>query len=820
MRVSLEWLSQYVDIKDLSPEAIAEALTNAGLEVEAIEQLGGRFSGVVVGKVEAVEPHPNADRLRLATVNLGPLGSNQVVCGASNLTPGMIVPYAQIGASVISRKDNQLFELTPAVIRGVQSTGMLCSIGELGLEDQFTVEEDGLWPIHHLTTPADLGRDLKAVLQLTPDTVLDVTPNANRGDLMSMIGVAREVAALFQRPLTLPQPPVLQSKTPSPFQVELPEPQVCQYYAGAVLNQVQLKPSPDWIRHRLQSAGIRALNNVVDITNYVMLETGQPLHAFDANQLGNKGTINVRSARASETLVTLDNIERTLSPQNVVVTHHDKPIALAGVMGGAETEISDSTQRVFLESALFPPASNRKNARAVGLRTEASARYERGIDPEACVYAFNRAIQLLQEHANASLESVASADHRHLQPLKIDLSQARLEKILGLSIPTERIEQSLSLLGFSMTSAETPGQWNVSVPSFRQHDVTREIDLIEEIIRIYGYDQIPYHLPQESGAPTRSYRSHLLNHIRSTLMGSGLTEVATLSLIGDNILKQTGFSQDPETTVSVTNSHSVDHTFLRQSLIPNLLEVARYNQAQGNESLWCFELGKTYAKVSVPEEKSAGVSEPLYLSGLMMGSLRQGEWHERLETDFYSAKGVIESLLGQLNLLSSARWMSETDMESLHPGQSTKIKLGKQDFGFVGRLHPALQERLKIKHHVYLFEFNVEILQQVLEKKQEQLVSAKLSAFPFVKRDIAFLAPLSVTHQQILSAFNQAQEPLLQTIELFDEYRSPQLGEENRSLAYRMTLQSAQETLTDQQIDQAIDKLKQQLAKQLPVTYR
>ena len=720
MRVSLTWLQQYVDIQGLSPEAIAEALTNSGLEVESIETVGGQFSGVRVGKIIKVEPHPNADRLRLVTVDLGASGQNQVVCGAPNVAEGLRIAYAQIGAKVINRKEGGLFELKPATIRGIQSTGMICSLPELGLEEQYPSEEDGIWPLNSLLDESTIGLDLKEALSLDADTVLDVAPNANRGDLMSMIGVAREVAALFERPLKLQEPPSPDSGESTPYPVQLSHPEVCSFYVGGVLEHITIAPSPDWLKTFLTNAGIRPINNVVDITNYVMLEYGQPLHAFDLGKLGDSGTLGVRPARDGETLKTLDGTERALSAPNVVVTFNDLPVALAGVMGGESTEISDNTQRVLLESAFFPSASNRKNARAAGIRTESSARFERGVDPARCQTAFYRAVELLTQLAGARFIGAASEDHRQLKTLVVPLSAERIRQILGVDIPGERVEQSLTSLGFEIKSVSA-GHWEVTVPTFRQHDVSRPIDLIEEVIRIYGYENIPYTLPKETAAPVVSLRAELLQQIRHIMTGCGLSEVTTQSLIGDALLGRTGFRQDPQTTVGVTNSQSQDHTILRQSLLPNLLETAHYNQAQGNEAFWLFELGKTYIKRRHPEEKYSGVEETLLLSGILMNAPSRGTWHLNAPTDFYTVKGVVDNLLLQLGLSEHCVWTAGSENPVFHPGQVAEIKLGKAVLGAVGRIHPERQLDMKFRAPLYLFELNVEALYKAVKNAPRDL---------------------------------------------------------------------------------------------------
>lgn len=818
MRVSLSWLSDYVDIKGLSAQEISDALTNAGLEVESIETVGGVFSGVVVGFVKAVEQHPNADRLRLVTVSLGQT-ENQVVCGAPNVALGQYIAYAQLGAQVVNKKEGGLFTLTPAKIRGVESTGMICSLEELGLEEQFEKGEDGIWPLNALANDSHLGQDLKTVLDLQPDTILDVAPTANRGDQMSMIGVAREVAALFNRELKLPkvsQPSV--GKTA--FGIALSNPSICQYYAGATLSQAKIAPSPQWLKDRLTNAGVRSINNVVDITNYVMLETGQPLHAFDAAKLGVAGNIDVRYAKSGETFAALDETTRQLHENlTVAVTHNDNPVALGGVMGGAETEIDDNSSELFLEVAFFPSASNRRSARSVGIRTESSARFERGIDPLGCELAMNRAISLLIELSGATLTGFNAADHREKQETVVSLPLAKIEKLIGVPITTQDIKASLTPLGFEIVKENTDSL-EIKVPSFRTADVSRPVDIIEELIRIYGYDKIPYTFPAEVVSPTRSVRQQLLSVIRKTLAASGLSEVTTHSLIGPNLLQKTGFTWDDNTGVAVSNSNSQDHTLLRQTLLPNLLEITQTNQAQGNDHVWIFELGRTYSKAKPATEKESGVAEPLKLAILLMGNPTFGVWKNPLKTDFYTAKGVLENLLAQLNVLQSVRWMPESAQNSFHPGQTVAFKLGKQELGVLGRVHPLIQERLKLAQPVFALELNVETLYAAIQKQAPLLANEALSAYPSVQRDIAFASPLTVSHQDIQKAFKQVQDPLVQDIQLFDEYTGHQVGEGNRSLAFRVVLQSQVATLTDAEIDALMHKLKEQLAQSLGVLFR
>lgn len=830
MRVSLEWLKEYVDLTGLTPETIAEALTNSGLEVESIEYLGPKFNGVIVGKVQSVEPHPNADRLRLVTVNTGTTqntavdtgsAQNKVVCGAPNVREGILIAYATEGATVISRKDNTLFKLEKAKIRGVESSGMVCSIDELGLDEQYEKKEDGIWPLDGIVEESQLGQDLKTALNLQGDVVLDIAPTANRGDLMSMVGVAREVSALFERSLHLPQwGHPINAPARTELSVNLKDPDVCRYYAGVMMRRIKVGPAPDWMVRRLQAAGVRSINNVVDITNYVMLEMGQPLHAFDQVKFNTSGSVGVRRAKAGEKLTTLDDVERVLTEEAAVVTMNDHTVALAGVMGGATTEIDDQSQSLFLEAANFPAAVVRRSAKSVGLRSEASARFERGVDIEQCRNAALRAADLLKQYASAEFVRLVESPAPAVESPKITLEFARIEKVLGLSLDADTVVKILKKLGFLLQPTKVTTSLVVSVPSFRQTDVQREIDLIEEVIRIYGYDKVPYTMPKNTMSVPRSTRAEMLRLLDESVRAQGLQEVVTTSLIGPSLLEKTGFTVNEEQLVSVLNSHSADHTMMRQSLLPNLLEVARFNQAQGIDDVWVYEFGRTYFKLGKANFKNAGVSEKLHLAGFLSGSIVSGEWHRTDSADFFAAKGILENLLAQVRLLEAVTFEPASDVPYLHPGKTANLKLNGKSLGVLGELHPTLQKRLKLRHPAYVFELDTEMLYKIYKQSGLQKAVIPISTYPAIKRDMAFLAPTSLAHQQILDVLTAAKEPMLCDVELFDEYRSEQLGEGNRSLAYRLTFQSDERTLTDADVDQRFNQLKAALTQKLSVEFR
>ena len=577
MKVSTTWLNDYIDVSDLTPQTLADALTNAGLEVEGgIEESGVQFKNVIVAKVLELNPHPNADKLRLVTVDGGAeRGQSQVVCGAPNVAEGQLIAFALNGATVFSYKQKEWFTLTPAVIRGVASEGMVCSLEELALSHAYQQEDGGIWVLNELLTDAHIGQALEKALGLDAesDAILETAPTANRGDWMSYLGVARELSALFERPLKAITSledarldAVLAQKT-SLIQVKLSDESVCPYYIGASFSNVKVQPSPAWLVQRLEASGIRSINNVVDVTNFVMLEMGQPLHAFDAQKLGTTGTIDIRRAKADETLEALDEVTYTLNDENVVVTFNDAPVALAGVMGGQGSCIDENSTSVFLEAAFFPSASTRRSARQAGIRTESSARFERGIDEGGVKTAFARAIYLLQDLAGAKLEAISESSPLLVQKSTVDLSLTHLEKVVGKRYEADVVTACLNRLGFGV-STQSEDILNVDVPSFRQRDVQKPIDLIEEVVRIAGYNDIEATFPASHQQVTSTLRRRILQELRHTLTGLGLNEAMTTSLVGDALLDRVGASFDETLAVKLLNSHSSEHTLMRQSVLP------------------------------------------------------------------------------------------------------------------------------------------------------------------------------------------------------------------------------------------------------------
>ena len=620
MKISLEWLNEFVDISDLTVEQIVHELTMSGLEVEEIEKTGAKFTNIITAQIKEIKQHPNADKLHLVDVDLGTCVKT-VVCGAQNIKEGQIIPYASVGSKVLNRKTGEQFELTPAVIRGIESQGMLCSQDELGLENM--QEEDGILILNRLYENIQLGTPLEKLLNIKEDTIINVAPTANRGDEMSILGVAREISSLFNKKLKFTQIESTKDLSTDKFKVEILAEDACTYYAIGVLKDVEIKQSPDWMRRRLEVSGIRSINNVVDITNYVLLEYGQPLHSFDMDKLN--GYLCVRRANEGETIVTLDGIERKLNNDSILCATKEAGVCVAGVFGGANSEVDENTKNIALEAAYFTPPTNRKNARSIGYRSEACARFERGVDIEATRPALLRAMQLLTEYANAKVEGVVETGKNKLDNVEITLRFAQIKRILGTEIPAEKCIEILQNLGFELLGQNAAAA-KFKTPSFRINDVKQEVDLIEEIARIYGYDKIAPTLPNKTQSPEISVENKLLKAINNLFLGYGFNEAMTSSLIGEPLLNQFGLSYNKEQAVFVQNPQSEDHTMLRQTTIANILSTLKYNFDNGQKNIWLYEMGKTYFIKEAATEKDSGVEENRVVSGIITGDTNNNIW--------------------------------------------------------------------------------------------------------------------------------------------------------------------------------------------------
>jgi len=810
MLVSLEWLNEYIDLRDVTPEQIAHELTMSGLEVEAIEKIEAKFSNIVTAEILEIKQHPDADKLHLVTLFNGS-EKREVVCGAQNLEIGAIIPYASVGSKVLDRKTGEKFELKPVKIRGVESQGMLCSDDELGVAEQNLQEEDGILMLHRLFPEIKAGQDVKDVLNIKEDTVFDVAPTANRGDQMSVLGVARELSSIFNKKLTFSKIETDKDLSNAEFEVEIKDEDTCKYYAAATLRNLKIKQSPDWLKRRLLASGIRAINNVVDITNYVMLEYGQPLHAFDLDKLN--GYLCVRRANEGETIVTLDEVERKLTKDSVLIADREKGVALAGVMGGNNSEIDDNTVNIALESAYFTPATNRRSSRSVGHRTDACARFERGVDIENVKPALMRAISLLIDLADAQVVGIAETGNDKLPEMPITLRFSEIKRILGIDIEQEKCIEILGNLGIELQGKNELAA-RFLTPSYRQQDVTREIDLIEEIARIYGYDRIQPTLPAKTFAPTISTESKNLSIVNKLLLGQGLNEIVTSSLIGEPMLNWASLSYDKENAVKVSNPQSEDHTMLRQSLVSNMMQVIKNNFDNGQKNLMLYEIGKTYLRTEAPTEKSSGVEERRIVQIGISGNLDNAKWTGQKSFDFYAIKGILENIFRELKIDGRVQYQVAEGISYLHPGKAAQaVILGKQPnvLATFGELHPNKKNKFKLNQDVYLAELDLDLLLSVINNSAVKF--KQLAQFPAVYRDMAFVIPDAISHQEIVKVIKKSSSKLFGGSDIFDVYKGEHVKDGYKSVAYRVHLQDESATLTDEIVDKEIANIKAGLKK-------
>ena len=817
MQVSLKWLNELVDLTGIEVEQIAHELTMSGLEVEEIEEVKAKFTNIITAKIEKIDNHPNSDRLHLVTVNTGS-ATKTVVCGAQNIQEGQVIPYASVGSKVLDRKTGEQFELTPAVIRGVESQGMLCSDDELGVNDRNYQEEDGILILNRLFPNVGLGLNVEDVLGFEKDYILHTAPTANRGDQMSVVGIARELSALFNRPMKFDY--VRRACEKADFEVEIKDESVCKYYSIGVLKGITIKPSPDWMQKRLLSSGIRAINNVVDITNYVLLEYGTPLHAFDYDKLS--GYLCVRRAENGEKITTLDDVERELTTDSVLIATKETPVCLGGVFGGNNSEVDENTKNIALEGAYFYPATTRRSGRSVGYRSDASARFERGVDIEAVKPGLLRAVELLEEYADAKFEGLVETGVNELEPIDITLRYAQIKRLLGCEIEQEKCLTILENLGFEILGKNDMA-CKVRVPSFRAEDVTRECDLIEEISRINGYDKITPTLPTKGEPATISLAERVVKRIHEIMLGAGLNEMQTSSLIGEPLLKQFNMSYDKENAVFVENPASEEFAMLRQTMAASLLNCMKYNYDNGQKDFWGYEIGRTYIKVAEADEKNSGVKETQTLAGVITGNIQNSLWQCTGEVDFYTVKGLVDKVLEEFGLMRRIKFSLLADSplaeshKSLHPYKTAVLTmLGKQPqiLGYYGEVHPELRGKLKLNQSAFLFKIDLDMLISAVNETVPRF--KKLPQFPEVQRDLAVIVPKTTTWDDLEKLVKKGVDnKIFNGCEVFDVYEGEHVQDGFKSVAFRIRMQDANATLTDDSIEAQMANLRSTLKKSM-----
>jgi phenylalanyl-tRNA synthetase beta chain len=827
MRVPLSWLEEYVDIVLPLPE-LTERLTLAGLEVAAVEHIGADWEPdkIVVGEIVEICAHPNADRLTIAVVDHGFAEPQRVVTGAANLRigdHGQKVAFAREGARLIDGYSEELRYVTlkPAKIRGIVSAGMVCSEKELGLSD----EHEG---ILILDDDAPVGMPLRGYLG---ETILDIDLTPNLGRCLSIIGIAREVAALTGQPLKMAEPTMKAEGAPVAGQVEIviDDPDLCARYSATLIRGVRIGPSPLWMRQRLRAAGMRPIDCIVDITNYVMLEWGQPLHAFDYDKLrgrkaGEAPLIVVRRAKPGEQLTTLDGVERQLEPDMLLICDGGGPVAIAGVMGGLETEIGASTTNVLLESANFDNLNNRRTSQMLKLPSEASLRFGRGLAPETTVIAARRASEYMRQLADGVIAQGIADAYAVKSTLKtIDLAPGEVERLLGIKVSRKRIVQILESLGFSCEPGRRSAPIRVTVPYYRL-DVSIPADLVEEVARIIGYDKIPDALLSDELPPQR--RNLALEgeqRVRDVLAGSGLAEVITYSLTNlESVAKLDPMraAVDPAAYVRIANPLTAEREYMRRTLRNSLLEALRDNlRYTGRVAI--FEIARVY----LTQEGQELPEEPRRLGIVMSGPRRPVSWAGATDEllDFYDLKGIVETLLDRLRLTDCT--FAATEHPTFQSGRVAKLLVhsggegpGAVEIGVLGEVHPLVLESFGLPaQQVCLAELDLEaLLAQVPPVHRYR----PLSRFPEVTRDLALVVNEGLAAEQVRETIARAGGKLLHKIELFDVYRGKQIPVGKKSLAYALTYQAPDRTLTDKEVDRLQERIQNRLQKELGATLR
>jgi phenylalanyl-tRNA synthetase beta chain len=801
MKVTYNWLKELVDF-DLTPERLADLLTMLGLEVEGMQSLGVGMDDVIVAVVEGKEQHPNADKLSLCQVNSGK-EILSIVCGAQNFKAGDKVALAQIGAVLPGD-----FRIKRSKIRGAESFGMLCSEKELGLAD----ESEGIMILPENLQP---GIPLFDALGLK-DTVFEIGLTPNRADCLSVIGIAREIAAKLGKKVKYPCCDIAESARDinDLASVEIDDSELCSRYAARYIADCTIGPSPAWMVSRLNAVGIRSINNIVDITNYVLMEYGHPLHAFDHDLLS-EGRIVVRRASEGEAFRTLDGQERKLTCSDLTIRDGKEAVALAGIMGGQNSEVSEKTRNILLESAYFSPSAIRRTARRIGLSTEASHRFERGADVNILVTALNRAASLMAELGGGSVaRGVIDIYPGKIEPVIVRLRQERADQILGINLTTEEIMTCFHNLEFECDVID-PGVLSVRVPSFRV-DIHREIDLIEELARVVGYDRVPTTMPTVRIFSDRpSIHQRLERKVKDLLVAHGLNEVINFSFISSIFQEKILLDADDQRRngVRIMNPLTEDQSIMRTTLLPGLLETAARNVSFRSMNLQIFEMRRVY----IPREDHELPDEPLYISGFLTGSRYAETWNQaREKVDFYDAKGIVENIFDELGICGIA-YINQNIENFYHPGKACTILVNGETVGSLGEIHPTVQENYSLENTCYYFELNFEKIIAVSSERYQVLTPSR---FPDTFRDIAMLVKDETEAAMILETIAGNKIKELEGVDLFDLYKGENIPPGEKSLAVRVRYRSYEKTLTDEEINSMHKKVIDNLVKKTGAVIR
>lgn len=795
MYVSYNWLNNYVDLGDISPEELAERITKSGIEVEGIEYVGEKVNDVVVGHVLTCEQHPNADKLNLCQVDVG-TETLQIICGAPNVAAGQKVVVAKPGAVLPGN-----FKIKKVKLRGVESNGMICSLQELGVKEKFVPQEfvDGIYVFQD---EVEIGEDVTPLLNLN-DAVFELDVLANRADALSMMGVAYEVAAILDEQVTYPDETIESNESECAedyITVEVAAQELNKYYGAFIIKDVVIKPSPLWIQNYLLAAGIRPINNVVDITNYVLLEYGQPLHAFDYDRFASN-TVLVRRANEGEEIVTLDGQTRKLTRENLVITNGSVPTALAGVMGGLDSEVTDETSTILLEAAYFDGTTVRKTVKQTGLRSDSSTRFEKGVDPKRVRKAGERACHLLEKYADGKvLQGLSEYDGLDYSEKTVVIETDRVNERLGSSIKNEEIADILHRLQFIFEQDGTT--FTIQVPTRRQ-DITIFEDMLEEIARIYGYDNLPYTLPKGEGqVGGLNHVQQLKRNIKSLLEGLGLMENRTYSLTDEHDIEKLispEIIKKSPVPIALARPMSEDHKYLRLSILPGLLQSLSYNQARNQMNIAYYEIGSIF--VSEEEQITKQPEEILRAAGAITGNWVDHPWQGEVKpVDFYVVKGIVEGLFEQLKLSIQ---FEPVKLEDMHPGRTAVIKRNGQVIGFLGQVHPLLAKRLDLKE-TYVFDIN---LDAVFAEYENEPSYTEIPRYPAISRDIAFILDKEVLAGDVQERITEIGAPLVKSVAVFDVYEGEHLEAGKKSIAYHLVYQDPEKTLKDEEVEASYQEI-------------
>ncbi len=794
MKVPISWLKDYVDI-NCSPKEYADAMTMSGSKVEGVENTGEEIQKVVVAQIISIEKHPDADKLVVCQVDIGD-EKIQIVTGANNISKGDYIPVAVNGAKLPGG-----FKIKKTKLRGIKSNGMMCSIGELGLtkEEMPNAPEDG---ILILEKSYPLGKDIREILGLN-ENIVEFEITSNRPDCLSVLGLARESAVTFGKPFNMPVVHVeeIGEDANDYASVEVLDTDLCPRYAARIIKNVKIEPSPVWMQNKLRACGVRAINNIVDITNYVMLEFGQPMHAFDLNYLeGNK--IIVRRAEDGEVIRTLDDQERKLDNSMLVIADEEKAVAVAGVMGGENSEVTENTKTILFESANFLGTSVRLTAKKLGLRTEASGRFEKGLDVNNVVAALDRACQLISElGAGKVVSGIIDVNNSNQEPIALPLRPEKINEFLGTNISKEFMIDVFEKLAFTVDGENMM----VTAPSFRP-DIESEADLAEEVARIYGYDKIePTLLNGEATQGGKNEKQGIEDQVIHCLLGQGLSEVMTYSFTNPKVFDALNIPEDSElrNVVKITNPLGEENSIMRTTTLSGILEVLGRNYNRRAEQVRLFELGSIYLPKSLPIQELP--NEELKVTMGMYGNV-----------DFYDLKGVTEELLYTLGI-QNYDVVSCTDNPSFHPGRTAALMMNGQEFGIIGEIHPTVLENYEMdtKAYVGILDFDT-----LLNNYNEVSRYTPLPKYPAITRDIAMLVKDEILVKQIEDIIKKCSGKLLEDIKLFDVYKGKQIPNGMKSVAYSITYRASDRTLTDEDINKVFNKMLKQLKTDLDAQLR